>query len=131
MKTRGKKFRTGDGRLVSFAELVREPKFLAWRPRKVRVRVAETPTTKVCNRPVDGGPWDGLEVNPKHAYTTVELGRKWNFHKDTVFDIFADYPGTLKIVHPETRKRRRYTTLRIPGPVAARWWKEHTQEKVA
>jgi hypothetical protein len=37
-------------------------------------------------------PWDGVEINPKHMYTTVELGRKWNFHKDTVFDLFVDYP---------------------------------------
>lgn len=42
----------------------------------------------------------------------------WNLHRDTIRPWFEKHPGVLKIVRPETRLKRGYTTLRIPVSVA-------------
>jgi hypothetical protein len=83
-------------------------------------------------------PWDGVEINPNHAYTCAELARKWNWHRDTVAKRFQYYPGVIFLNHQSrrvkdeetpgrTRVKRRYLILRVPGTVAMKWLQEHTR----
>ena len=52
--------------------------------------------------------------------TVVEVAEIWRLHRSTIERIFYDEPGVLKIVRPETRRKRRYVTMRIPESVVAR-----------
>ena len=44
----------------------------------------------------------------------------WSISPDTVRRLFRDVPGMLRIVRPETRRKRGYVTLRIPESVLLR-----------
>ena len=44
----------------------------------------------------------------------------WSISPDTVRRLFRDVPGVLKIVRPETKRKREYITLRIPQSVLER-----------
>jgi len=88
------------------AELLQSKKFVAWRPRQQKVyssRDIET-TERI------------FEVH----FTCSGLAKEWNVSTDTIRTLFYDEPGVLKIDRPETRTKRGYRSLRIPGSVAER-----------
>ena len=47
-------------------------------------------------------------------YTPKELAELWGISDDIVRAWFEREDGVLRIDRPETRNKRRYTTLRIP-----------------
>lgn len=51
-------------------------------------------------------------------YSVADLAKLWLFSESTVRRIFLREPGVLKLVHEETRFKRRYTSIRIPEHVA-------------
>jgi hypothetical protein len=53
----------------------------------------------------------------KH-YTVLELADLWQLSPDTIRALFHNTPGVLRIVRPERRNKRGYTSLRIPESVA-------------
>jgi len=55
----------------------------------------------------------------KH-YSVKEVALLWKVCSDTVRDIFKDVPGVLRIDRPKTRRKRGYTSLRIPESVVHR-----------
>jgi hypothetical protein len=59
----------------------------------------------------------------KH-YTCLELAELWQLAPDTIRSLFRETPGVLRIVRPERRNKRGYTSLRIPESVAQ---KRHTE----
>jgi hypothetical protein len=84
-------------------ELVRSPKFQAWR----------VPLLSVD------------ELFKMHAmdvrhYSPDELAELWSVSAETIRSIFRDEPGVLKIGKTGTRTKRGYFTLRIPEDVAER-----------
>ena len=60
---------------------------------------------------------NSLAALEKH-YSVADLAKLWLFSESTVRRIFIDEPGVLKLVHEETRYKRRYTSLRIPEHIA-------------
>jgi hypothetical protein len=63
-----------------------------------------------------------MELFPKMSalerhYTSIEVAKLWKLSDDTVRAIFKNVPGVLKIVRPETRNKRGYTSYRIPESV--------------
>jgi hypothetical protein len=126
----------GSGRPVSFKELINIKEFREWQPPR-------DGTPDRHRKPVGGipggGPGDGPDPNPNHVYTCAELGLKWNWHRDTIFEFFKDYPGVIKMDRLKTRRQRKqsaadrrpvetYVTLRIPGTVAARFWRQYANK---
>jgi hypothetical protein len=53
-------------------------------------------------------------------YSVQELAALWGLGVDKIRELFADEAGVLKIQNPATKKKRAYTTLRIPEAVAQR-----------
>jgi hypothetical protein len=53
-------------------------------------------------------------------YSVQELAKLWGLGVDKIRELFEDEPGVIKLQNPATRKKRAYTTLRIPETVAAR-----------
>lgn len=53
-------------------------------------------------------------------YSIIEIALMWCLSKQTVTKYFMDEPGVLKHGNPPTRKRRTYTTLRVPESVMIR-----------
>jgi hypothetical protein len=55
-------------------------------------------------------------------YSVAEIASMWNLSKDTVRRLFAKEPGVLVLGQNggRARKRRRYTTLRVPESVVER-----------
>lgn len=62
-------------------------------------------------------PANSLAALEKH-YSVADLAKLWLFSENTVRRIFINEPGVLKLVHQETRYKRRYTSLRIPEHIA-------------
>ena len=60
-----------------------------------------------------------MSASERH-YSIPEVASLWNLSQDTVRRIFRDVPGVLKIVRPETKRKRAYITLRIPQSVLER-----------
>ena len=60
---------------------------------------------------------NSLAALEKH-YSVAALAKLWLFSESTVRRIFSNEPGVLKLVHEETRYKRRYTSLRIPEHIA-------------
>jgi hypothetical protein len=60
---------------------------------------------------------NSLAALEKH-YSVADLAKLWLFSESTVRRIFINEPGVLKLVHEETRYKRRYTSLRIPEHIA-------------
>jgi len=54
-----------------------------------------------------------------------EIAAAWRLHTSTVYKIFADEPGVLRIANPR-RGRRSYTTLRIPRSIADSVYRRRT-----
>lgn len=58
--------------------------------------------------------------NERH-YSVSEVAEIWNISPDLARDIFRDESGVVSIVRPTIRRRKRgYTTLRIPESVLKR-----------
>jgi hypothetical protein len=58
-----------------------------------------------------------LPVELDTHFTVVQIARAWNMSRDTVRRCFENVPGVMKIRRPETKSKRKYTTLRIPARV--------------
>jgi hypothetical protein len=59
--------------------------------------------------------------NPlERHYTVLEVAALWSLSPETIRRIFEDEPGVVHWSHPETRRKRRYRTLRIPESVLRR-----------
>jgi hypothetical protein len=57
----------------------------------------------------------------EHHYTVAEVAAMWNLSKDAVRRMFQNEPGVLLLGNTSLRRRKRpYTTLRIPQSVVQR-----------
>jgi len=71
---------------------------------------------------------------PAHAafeqhFSVQQVSQMWGLGVDIVRRIFAQEEGVVRIGHPETLHKRRYTTLRIPESVMRRVHRRSTQVK--
>ena len=64
-------------------------------------------------------PQAGVVSLERHC-SVRELSKLWGFSENTIRRLFRKEPGVLKIIHEETRQKRRYTSLRIPERIAQR-----------
>jgi len=55
----------------------------------------------------------------KH-YSIQDLGKLWQLSPQTIRRLFQNEPEVIEIGNPAARRKRRYTTLRIPESVALR-----------
>jgi hypothetical protein len=64
----------------------------------------------------------GTPHNPalERHWSIQEIATIWGLSTQTVTKYFAEEPGVLKHGNPPTRKRRTYTTLRVPESVLIR-----------
>jgi hypothetical protein len=53
-------------------------------------------------------------------FTIEEIAERWKMSPDTVRRLFENEPGVLTLDNRDTVYKRRYRTLRIPGPVMER-----------
>jgi hypothetical protein len=53
-------------------------------------------------------------------FTVQELAKLWGLSVDKIRELFENEPDVIKIQSLPKKGKRRYTTLRIPEPVAAR-----------
>jgi hypothetical protein len=58
------------------------------------------------------------------VFTPKELGALWQLSENSIRRLFQDEPGVFVMGTLKARKKRGYTTLRIPESVAARVWRE-------
>jgi len=61
------------------------------------------------------------------VYTPTELAEHWKLSEQTIRRLFQDEPGVLKIGETNPRAKRAYITLRIPGAVVERIFRERTK----
>lgn len=62
-------------------------------------------------------------ARPPHAdYTVNQLAEEWGLSPEKIRELFRNEPGVIKLQDPDASKKRkrRYTTLRIPVEVAQR-----------
>jgi hypothetical protein len=88
-------------------------------PSKNGINIEEKPwatPTQSGTPPSSAGPTAFIE---RH-YTVAEIAALWNLSVDAVRKIFQTEPGVLALGDPETRHKRRYTTLRIPESMLER-----------
>ena len=71
------------------------------------------------NFPTDKTPPESSGVLETH-YTVFELSNLWGFSDRTIRRLFYTEPGVIRIDRPETIRKRRYTSIRIPARVAQR-----------
>lgn len=62
-----------------------------------------------------------IAVEQEKHYTISEVAELWHLSRATVRSLFADAPGVLRIVRPETRTKRRFESVRIPGIKTRSW----------
>jgi hypothetical protein len=66
-------------------------------------------------------------IDERH-YSIAELAERWNLSPDTIRKLFENEPGVLVLgENSKRRRKRRYTTLRIPESVAARVYRHHSK----
>lgn len=56
----------------------------------------------------------------KPAYTVGELAKLMGFSRNTITTLFENEPGVIALTSPETLRKRRYRSLRIPRHVYVR-----------
>lgn len=61
----------------------------------------------------------GIQAVERH-YTVAQLSKMWVFSESTIRRLFSKEPGVIKLAHQPTRKRRGYTSMRIPERIAQR-----------
>jgi len=59
-------------------------------------------------------------------FSVAEVAAMWNLSKDTVRRMFQDEPGVLVLGGRSSRRKRRYTTLRIPQSVLERVHRQYS-----
>ena len=59
-------------------------------------------------------------------YTPADVASILKVSTDTVLRKFSDYPGVIDLGTPESKSKRRYSTLRIPRDVLERFIVEST-----
>ena len=57
------------------------------------------------------------------VFTPAELARIWQLSENSIRRLFQDEPGVFTLGDPTPRRKRGYTTLRIPQSVAERVWR--------
>lgn len=57
------------------------------------------------------------------VYTPRELSDLWKLSENSIRRLFQDEPGVFTLGNPNPRRKRGYTTIRIPEDVALRVWK--------
>ena len=63
--------------------------------------------------------------NPfERLYTPKELAELWKLSEQSIRRLFADQPGVFTIGSSNPRGRRGYVTLRIPGAIVDRVFRE-------
>lgn len=67
-------------------------------------------------KPVQSAP---PEPHERH-YSVLEVATMWSLSERTIRRIFEEEPGVINWGHAETRRKRRYQTLRIPESVLKR-----------
>ena len=60
------------------------------------------------------------ELPFEQHFSPSALGELWDLSPDFIRDRFRNEPGVVCIDRPETLRKQRYQTLRIPKSVAAR-----------
>ena len=61
----------------------------------------------------------GVPVDPlARMLTPAELAAAWQLSEQTIRRLFQDRAGVLKLSNPSGRRKREYTTLRIPEAIA-------------
>ena len=56
----------------------------------------------------------------EHHYTVAELAVLWHLSEDTIRKLFRNEPGVMVLGNQSARRKRGYTTLRIPASIAHR-----------
>jgi hypothetical protein len=64
-------------------------------------------------------------------FSVKEVAQMWKLGVDLVRKLFEHEEGVLRICHPESLHKRRYTTLRIPESVLRRVHRKLTPAKGA
>jgi hypothetical protein len=59
------------------------------------------------------------ECLEKH-YSPEDVSSMWSLSPRTVRRLFANEPGIIELGHPDSMKKRRYLTIRIPESVLVR-----------
>jgi hypothetical protein len=77
---------------------------------KKSVSIAATTTTKIAG------------IHDDQHYPPSYWAKKWGLSENFIRPLFVNEPGVIKIARPEDlkKKKRAYTSLRIPASVAAR-----------
>jgi hypothetical protein len=57
-------------------------------------------------------------ISEERHFTVPQLARKWNYDPKTLRKWFKGRTGVIHDPHPATRKKRAYTTLRVPESIA-------------
>jgi len=60
-----------------------------------------------------------IVIGERH-YTVEEIAEAWKLSRDKVRRLFENEPDVLVLENRSSFSKRRYRTLRIPEPVAAR-----------
>jgi hypothetical protein len=58
------------------------------------------------------------------VYSVSELARAWQLSESSIRKLFQDQDGVFTLGNPNPRRKRAYTTLRIPEAVALRVWRQ-------
>ncbi len=56
-------------------------------------------------------------VEVEHRHTIPEIVEAGHLSRATVRSLFADVPGVLRIIRPETRTKRAYESIRVPARI--------------
>jgi len=108
---------------------------------KVLATTAHKPTipdkTDVFNAPHTSRNVDEADYSPdlppgpafEHHYSVQQVSQMWGLGADAIRKLFEHQEGVLRISHPETLHKRRYTTLRIPESVLRRVHRRLTEIK--
>lgn len=56
----------------------------------------------------------------KPAYTVMEVSALMGFSRQTITEMFQDEPGVIVHDRPESMRKRRYRSIRIPRAVYLR-----------
>ena len=68
----------------------------------------------------------GINIKPApfgKVYTPRELAEIWQLSENSIRRLFQDEPGVFTLGNPNPKRKRGYTTLRIPACVAERVWR--------
>ena len=61
------------------------------------------------------------------VYTPRELATLWQLSENSIRRLFQDEPGVFVMGPSGRRKKRKYSTLRIPSAVVVKVWRERVK----